>query len=297
MKKFAKIMIIVAAVFLTAGIGLSAAGAAMGASMDKLDVVEELKTKYTRLKAEVGDEVWEDDQDEDDWDDDDWHEYTHNNEDSSHNSGSGDGTYEYTSIDEIEVELKYDTLVVETHDEDMIRVVVENDPDGDIRVWNEGLELKIEGRNTKTEGRMVTIYCPNDTSLVKFSADVNAGVVEIADDLSADEVDIQVGAGEFTNNGNITAREFDAEVGVGNVEIQNIIADKISAECGTGSLTLGVKGNQEDYRYKLECDLGAITIGNDEYTSLTREEIINNQGAAGVMELECGLGQITVDFS
>lgn len=288
MKKFTKIMMIVAAVFLTAGIGLSAAGVAMGASMDKLDVVEELKTKYTRLKEEIWD---------DDWEDDDWYEHSHDSENSSYTSGRGDGTYEYSSIDEIEVELKYDTLIVKAHDEDMIQVVVENDPDGDIRVWNEGLELKIEGRNTKTEDRMVTIYCPKEASLLKFSADVNAGVVEIADDFNASEVDIQIGAGEFTNGGNITAREFDAEVGVGNAEIQNITADKISAECGTGSLTLAVKGKQEDYRYKLECDLGVIIIGNDEYTSLNREETISNPGATGIMELECGMGQITVDFS
>lgn len=295
MKKFTKVMMIVVAVFLTAGIGLSVAGVAMGASMDNLDVVDELKAKYTSLKHEAWDDDWDEDWD-DDWDDDDWDEHSHSGQSSSYTSGRGDGTYEYTSIDEIEAELKYDTLVVETHDEDMIRVVVENDPDGDIRVWNEGLELKIEGKNTKKEGRTVTIYCPKDTSLLKFSADVNAGVVEIADDLNADEVDIQIGAGEFTNDGNITAREVDVEVGVGNAEIQNITADKINAECGTGNLTLRMSGNQEDYRYKLECDLGVITVGSDEYTSLGREQIIDNQGATGTMELECGLGQITVDF-
>ena len=64
MKKFAKVMMIVAAVFLTAGIGLSVAGVAMGASMNNLDVVDELKAKYTSLKHEAWDDDWDDD-----WDD------------------------------------------------------------------------------------------------------------------------------------------------------------------------------------------------------------------------------------
>lgn len=293
MKKFTKIMMSIAAVCLTVGVGLSASGIAMGASLDDLKAVEELKENYQKLKAEVRDHDWDDD----DWDDDDWHDHEQSSSGgASYSSGRGDGTYDFSSIDEIEVELKYDTFIVEEYDGNTVQVVVENDPDGDIAVWNEGLELKIEGRNTKQDNRNITLYLPEDTNLLKFSVEVDQGEVEISDDVNADEIDIQIGAGQFTNDGALIAREFEAEVGVGNAEISHITASSISAECGTGSMQLGVTGTQEEYSYKLECKLGAIIIGNDTYSSLNREEVIKNQDATGIMELECGLGEMTVEF-
>lgn len=295
MKKFTKIMGIAAAIFLAVGIGFSAAGVAMGASLENLDAVQELKTKYMELKNEVWEDDWHDDW-EDDWHEDDWHEHEHTAENSSYTTGKGNGSYEFNDMNEIDVELKYDTFVVEEHEQDYYLVEVENDPDGDIKVWNEGTELKIEGKNTRKDGRTVTLYCPRNTSLLKFSADVDAGVINVGHDIHADEIEFQVGAGQFTNEGIIEATKFDAEVGVGSAEIKNLSSDNISAECGTGSMKLDMTGAQDDYRYKLECALGAICIGNNTYSSLNREEIINNDGASGIMELECGLGEITVNF-
>lgn len=284
MKKFLKVMLISAAVFLVVGLGFSIGGIAMGATLEGVHIIDEIKHQYREITREIREETWDEDLD-------DLKEI-----DSEYTAGSGDGVYVYDAIDEVDVELKYDTLMIENYSENTVRVEVKNDPEGDIRVSNEGKELKIQGGNRSEDDRTVILYLPEKTVLKKFSAEVDAGLIELTGDFTADEADIQIGAGQISNEGTLQVEDLDIKVDAGAMELYGLTADRVKGECGVGSMYLGMSGREEDYNYKLKCDLGKIIIGEKEYVSLGRNQTLDNQGAAGKMELECGMGEIAVEF-
>ena len=47
----------------------------------------------------------------------------------------------------------------------------------------------------------------------------------------------------------------------------------------------------------MECGVGNLDVGSDSYSGLGREKSISNKGADRKLNLECGMGNISVDFS
>ena len=133
MKKFTKGMLIAAGIFAAAGIGMTAAGGVMGASMSELTGVNSLK-RILRMTE------WDDDYDDDHDDiDDDYEDHVEHDgmEYSTEmgqkdmapavvgNESSTDGTvyqlkYHPTKLD---IELKYDDLILEEGDSFCVRVL------------------------------------------------------------------------------------------------------------------------------------------------------------------------------
>ena len=282
MKKFIKVMLILAAVFFAAGLCFSVGGAAMGATLKSVQVADQIREWYHGFL----DDDWEETEDR----------ISTEKDLETPSSQRGKEVYEYDSMYEAEVELKYDAFYVEYHDQENICVEVENDPDNSVQVTMEGKKLKIQSKTRKRKDRKVTLYLPKDSILEKFSAEIGAGMVEFTEDFSAEDVEIQVGAGQVSNRGTLKAGTFEVEVGVGSAEIFGLDARDIKGECGTGELYLEMSGRETDYGYQLKCGLGSITIGENEYFSLNRTRTLENPGAEGRMELECGLGGIVVDF-
>lgn len=112
----------------------------------------------------------------------------------------------------------------------------------------------------------------------------------------ADKMEIEIGAGEFVNSDSITVTGLDVEVGTGSAELTGVTAQKISGECGIGSLSLSIEGKVEDYDYNLECGIGDITIGDDNYSGFAKEKEITYPGSTGEIDLECGIGEIQLSF-
>lgn len=300
MKKFTKVMLVIAAVFAAVGIGLSAGGVAMGASMEHVEVLQELKNSYKGVAHFVGwNDDWDDDWDDDDWDDDDGYD---DDETRVQGTENGDNTrvYEVAEVSELEIELKYDELVLcsdaSVNDGPGIRVEVTNDSSGNVKVKTEGDTLKIKG-DRKARNRSVKVFYPENAQFRSVEIDVDAGSASIGNDLETDEISVSIGAGEFVNSGEITAREADFSVGVGSVDVQSLEAKKIDGECGMGDLSIKVKGKEEDYNYKLECGVGEISIGDDSYSGIASDKTLKNPDAAGKVELECGMGTVRVSFT
>lgn len=305
MKKFIKAMLIAACVFTAVGIGLSVGGVAMGATVDGVEIVQQMRHGVQNFKERFWehrdwddddwDDDWDDDDDDwdDDWDDEDW------DEDRSTTSGSGSENKIYRSetVKKLEVDLKYDEFVMEAYEGDTINVEVENDSVGNVRVKTESNTLKIESINKRKNDRTVTVHYPADMKFTKVEIDVEAGSVEFMDKLEADELEVNVGAGQFTNSDTLIARKAEFEVGTGQIDVMRLTADKISSECGIGEIIMEVSGKEKDYNYKLECGIGTISIEDDSFSSIVGEKKIKNSGAAKSMDLECGMGTIDVAFT
>ena len=151
MKKFTKGMLIAAGIFGAVGIGLTAAGGVMGASMSELTGVKSLKRV---LLVADGDYDYDDSDDYDDDDDyDDSDDYDSDDYDDSEDyaravdENEEDGTvyqlkYQPTKLD---IELKYDELILEEGDSFCVRVY--DDSGKNVTVKESSDTLKV--RSTK----------------------------------------------------------------------------------------------------------------------------------------------------
>ena len=292
MKKFTKGMLIAAGIFAAAGIGLTAAGGVMGASMSELTGVNSLKRILWMTE-------WDDDHDDyDDIDDDDY--VDHDGMEYSAevgNESSTDGTvyqlkYQPTKLD---IELKYDELILEEGDSFCVRVYDDNGKNVTVKESSDTLKVRSTKKLSKT--RKVCISYPEDVKLQELEIEMGAGTVYLNRDIETEKLSVEMGAGEFDSKNPVTAEEADLEIGTGSMTFADLSAKKISGECGLGELDLTMTGTQEDYNYDLECGVGNLDVGSDSYSGLGREKSISNTGADRKLDLECGMGNVSVDFS
>ena len=156
MKKFTKGMLIAAGIFGAVGIGLTAAGGVMGASMSELTGVESLKRVLLVADGDYdyddSDDYAGDDYDDDDYDDSGDYDDSDDCDDSEDyvrtvDENEEDGTvyqlkYQPTKLD---IELKYDDLILEEGDSFCVRVY--DDSGKNVTVKESSDTLKV--RSTK----------------------------------------------------------------------------------------------------------------------------------------------------
>ncbi|MEY8390847.1 DUF4097 family beta strand repeat-containing protein [Lachnospiraceae bacterium 45-W7] len=112
------------------------------------------------------------------------------------------------------------------------------------------------------------------TALEKFTADVGAGEIELAD---------------------VTARQMELVVNVGEITADRIAADLIDINCGTGSVEAEAAGAEQDYNYEVKCSVGDVTIGESSFSGLGNKRKIENH-AAREIKVECNIGDVEVSF-
>lgn len=294
MKKFTKGMLIAAGIFGAVGIGLTAAGGVMGASMSELNGVESIRkilgkeNVVSKLGFIDDDDMYE----VDDMDDEEDIAFI-----KAKSGTDADGVvyqlqYQPTELD---IELKYDELVLEEGDSFSVKVY--NDDENKVTVKESADTLKVKSTDRKSQTRKVCIFYPKDVKLEKLDIEMGAGSVYINREIQTDKLEVEMGAGEFEANASMTAREADLQIGTGSMTFTDLSAEKTDGECGLGELNLTMTGEQEDYSYDVECGVGNMDVGSESYSGLGREKHISNTGADREMELECGMGNVSVTFS
>ena len=304
MKKFTKGMLIAAGIFGAVGIGLTTAGGVMGASMSELTGVESLKRVLLVADGDYdyddSDDYDSDDYDSDDYDDssdyDDSDDYD-DSEDYARAEDEEDGTvyqlkYQPAKLD---IELKYDDLILEEGDSFCVRVY--DDSGKNVTVKESSDTLKVRSTKKLSKNRKVCISYPKDIKLQELEIEMGAGTAYLNRDIETEKLSVEMGAGEFESKNPVTAREADLEIGTGSMTFADLSARKTDGECGLGELDLTLTGTQENYNYDLECGVGNLDVGSDSYSGLGREKSISNKGADRKLDLECGMGNISVDFS
>ena len=306
MKKFTKGMLIAAGIFAAAGIGLTAAGGVMGASMSELTGVNSLKRILWMTEWDDDHDDYDDNDEDDDYEDHVEHdgmehsaEMGQKNMESAAvgNESATDGTvyqlkYQPTKLD---IELKYDELILEEGDSFCVRVYDDNGKNVTVKESSDTLKVRSTKKLSKT--RKVCISYPKDVKLQELEIEMGAGTVYLNRDIETEKLSVEMGAGEFDSKNPVTAEEADLEIGTGSMTFADLSAKKISGECGLGELDLTMTGTQENYNYDLECGVGNLDVGSDSYSGLGREKSISNTGADRKLDLECGMGNVSVNFS
>ena len=286
MKKFVKIMLIIAAVFTVLGICFCVAGASMGATMEGVEVVRQFKARFgdrfsDYFYAEYDDDKWEDD----------WKEYL----DPQKDDGKGSRSYTRPTAKKLELNLRYDDVYFKAGSGNEILVEVANDPENNVRIHSETDEIEIRSIKHKNN-RKITVSVPDKTRFDELEIDLDAGAITIDQDLFAANLGISVGAGEMNANSVLSAKEAEIEVGAGSVAIFKLDAQSVKGECGLGEMNITLKGKKEDYNCHVECGVGSLNVGQEDFSGFSGEHSLNHNGATRTLELECGMGELNADF-
>lgn len=287
MKKFTKFMLILVCIFLVLGVGFSAAGAAMGATVKDMSLSEDWKDGVQIMKNIILSDKsrHSDDEEEDNWNS------------KAESQGNDDvQTFTFETAKQMQMNLCSDELILRETDGDKIIIEVERENAEDVKIQSSSSGLEVKTTRTRSD-RSIIISYPKGTRFSEMEIEVDAGSVCVEDALLADKLEIQIGAGEFVNASTISVNELDVEVGAGSAEITDLTAKRIDGECSLGSLMLEINGKETDYNYKLECGVGEISIDGESYGGFAKEKKITNTGASGEIDLECGVGEIEISFS
>ena len=282
MKRFLKVILILAAVFGVAGLGLTAGGAAMGATMGDVSVLDHGITQVLRvLDHENSWEVEDSEEDMDEQEDD----FQAAAESAVTEKGvladSADSSaytkvYEASAVSDLFCDLRYEELVLKTWNEDKVQVKVSGKDHNRIQISNDNGSLRIAS-NQKVRNRSIEIFCPENLSFQKIK--------------------LQMGAGTIENSGSLDIKEADFTVGVGTADISELQVENLKGSCGMGDMELTLTGKAAEYNYELKCGLGNLEVDDSLGTSITSgNKQITNEGATKNIKLDCGMGNVEVEF-
>ena len=302
MKRFLKVILILAAVFGVAGLGLTAGGAAMGATMGDIGVLDNGITQVLHILDQK--DSWDEEDSEEDMDEQDG-DFVEKAESAVNEKGvlaeDADASaytkeYETSAVLDLFCDLRYEELILKTWDQDKIQVKVTGTEHNKVQISNDNGSLKVRS-NRKVRKRSVEISCPESMEFRKIKLQMGAGTVELNGDFRADQMEVNIGAGTLENSGKLNVKDANFTVGVGTVDISELKAEKLNGNCGMGSMDLTLAGKDTDYNYELKCGLGNLEVDDTLGTSITSgNRQITNEGAAKNVKLDCGMGEIQVDF-
>lgn len=170
-----------------------------------------------------------------------------------------------------------------------------------IILWDEE-EWKVKGINmpasfsAKKSGGWLKVSCTY--SGMKFWENRSDTVMEIyvPKDVVLSEVELESGVGEISiEDGFLICENLELECGVGECDIYADVKREAKIEGGVGAVQLTLVGKEEDYDFDLECGLGSIKIGDDEFEGAGVERRIDNEAERGI-SVECGIGSVEIVF-
>ncbi len=109
------------------------------------------------------------------------------------------------------------------------------------------------------------------------------------------EVDLEIGT-TAAQIYDLKADSVSIELGVGAAEVAKLDAKSVEIEVGVGELTLSLMGVKEDYNYTVECGIGSVYFGDTALSGFGNASGNANMGAERWLDIECGIGEVTVDF-
>ena len=162
----------------------------------------------------------------------------------------------------------------------------------DISKWD-GSTLKIVDHGALGCKIELEVFIPIGV-LKEIEIDAAAGTI-VADRIVADAVSLEVDAASVRIDELVVEKEAELQMNAGEMIIGYYDGPRLDVECDMGSILVVCEGNQNDYNYELECGMGVIVFGEESYSGLGEKIHVNN-GSKKLIQAECGMGEILLEF-
>ncbi len=239
--------------------------------------------------------------------------YIDRNDESSFNNGEWtDGKQENAmndivvnkdaSIKSIDISLSLAEVIIErgsvfeikTHDipENEIRTSISSG--GDLRISNQDSSRlsTIFGTRWINRNPQIIITLPDDLDLSNISVVIGAGRFTSTDiQVKAEKAKLEVGAGEIIFK-NLHTNKMTADCGMGSLVVSGRLRGSNILECGMGSISVHIDGDRKDYSYNANVGLGNVRVNDEEISGFG-----NNRGGKKLdnhINIECGMGDVKV---
>ncbi|MFV0528000.1 MAG: DUF4097 family beta strand repeat-containing protein [Lachnospiraceae bacterium] len=280
MKKFFKVCMILALVFVLIGLCAIGISAAFGASWG---------TFYSALRQgdfSINLYNYSDD-------------YTDNDEyEAEDTEDSSDALYTFSEIqvpDELKVDINRGSIQIMETSKDEVYIEVTKGDKNNVRVGRDDGTLTIESKSRLRQSTEILLYLPEDTTLSKADIEIGGGEARI-DTLNVGELDVEVGAGSLQADGVITADESDWSVGAGEIILAHLDSTDSRFECGVGSIEVEMAGKKSDYSWSVKSGIGSVTLGDSVIGGIGGEASDHDSSLSRKIEAECGIGEIEISF-
>lgn len=258
MKKFTKIMLIIAGVLATIGVSCMLVAFAMGLTTGHFIQM----IRDGRFSFDGGDIHISFDQDEGD--------------------DLGDeilGDEVKSECSSMEIEFGAGLLSVSYGDVECIQVKQKNISNLKVSV-KDGILMIKEGSGinvsvNELEDRRLEIILPQNTQFDKVEMEIGASKADIS---------------------KLVAKELRLEVGAGQATVKELTVDKLDVEAGLGQVDIEMSGAAEEYNYDIECGIGRVVVGSDSYSGLGAEKSVKHENATKEIDVECGIGEVKIQF-
>ncbi len=260
MKFFSKIVGTIATVLICLGLVIGAVGLVMGATRDDF--------------WNAAGRVW------DDW-------------------GTGSLSESYQGVTSLDFDLGMAEVVIEEGDTFSIRAsqvrfrLTSRVEDGTWKIDTKGVRYG-QWLGGSRGGDRVTITLPRDFVADKLQLEVGMGTLRAGTLGARDRADVKVGMGEVSID-RLSVPRVEVSCGMGAVHLGGVDTQKADLDCGMGSIDMTVRGAEEDYGYTLDVGVGDVVIGTQRYSGLGNKSS-HNTDAPGRLDVDCGMGSVTVRF-
>ena len=287
MKLFTKISLIVAAI--AGGVGILAVviGLAMGAKVEDLQQMGiYISPNQVELSGVIRNEIRDEILDEFD---DNHHNY--GNHGFKHESSVNGDKYTTNGINRLEVDVQNADITIFTV-EDTEEIQYSTNRGKEIaRV--EGNTLTLEEEISIKEHLELEIYIPAGV-LREIEIEATNGAIT-ADSIIADNVSIDIDNASVNIQELVVENKAELQINAGEMVIGYYEGSNLDVECAVGAMMIVCEGNKNDYNYNLECGVGEIIMGDEIYSGLGQEMHVKN-GGTKLIEAECSMGQIQLEF-
>ena len=159
------------------------------------------------------------------------------------------------------------------------------------------------------ENAVLTIYVPVGTVFENVNITTGAGRLTV-DNLSAETIDFELGAGEVSigslvatksadiegGAGRITVsggalKNLDMDMGVGELNLTSAFSGECKLDMGVGESNITLIGNKDDYKLDLEKGLGSITVDGKDVSDFG-----SSGNGTNKVDISGGIGAINVRF-
>lgn len=314
MKKFTKVTLIIAAVFVMLGITLCCVGATVAGGL------KNLRTMAQSGALNFGNWHFEDG-------------VYYKGEDLIENVGgleldvnilsegeeNSRNHYDH-DIKQIEMDLDLANVIIKSTEQDGITITMEN---GFTKHYKEYLEedtLRVTydgGTNNYKDAPNITIYVPIDCALEEINIETDLGNVEIWDFTQGIEVlkvvanlgNIEIHNSEIRGNSIVEAdmgnaqmlqvicKDVEMHSDMGAVCFKGIVNGNLDLSADMGSAEATISGKETDYNVYLSTDMGQVHHNNGHYSNDTSGNYYcENSGAKGDIRIHSSMGEVKLNF-